>query len=468
MALTCISSDLRGKIKSSKVLVVGAGGIGCELLKNLVFTGFEDIEVIDLDTIDVSNLNRQFLFQRQHVGRPKAKVAEESCLKFNPNVKIKSHCANIMNKDYGISYFSQFNLVLNALDNRAARAHVNRMCLGANVPLIDSGTSGYKGQVELIYRGLTLCYECTPKEAPKTFPACTIRTTPTEHIHCIIWSKYLFTSLFGGVSEDEEDVATVSAENGGDGDGSGDKSNAEEKLAEGENLVWDKDDEPAMNFVAATANIRAHVYGIPLKSKFEIKGEFESDPFLGRFNKYVLRFQFFDFFLQKDFPFFHRLTFSNVSAMAGNIIPAIATSNACIAGLIVLFALKVLDGKLEQCKTVYLQQELNSRGALITPETVFTPRNPNCFVCSSQSINLVTDISKLTIRDLEKSVLKGRLSMVEPEVMLDQRIIISSEEGETDGISNQSLQDVGVISGSLLKVEDFVQNYEIKIVIVHK
>lgn len=54
-----------------------------------------------------------------------------------------------------MQYFGQFDVVMNALDNRAARAHVNRMCLGANVPLIESGTSGYAGQVELIYKGLT-------------------------------------------------------------------------------------------------------------------------------------------------------------------------------------------------------------------------------------------------------------------------------------------------------------------------
>ncbi len=75
------------------MLVIGAGGIGCELLKDLVLTGFEDVELVDLDTIDVSNLNRQFLFRPQHVGQPKAVVAREAALLFNPAATIVAHHA---------------------------------------------------------------------------------------------------------------------------------------------------------------------------------------------------------------------------------------------------------------------------------------------------------------------------------------------------------------------------------------
>ncbi|KAG7248348.1 hypothetical protein CRUP_031730, partial [Coryphaenoides rupestris] len=147
---------------------------------------------IDLDTIDVSNLNRQFLFQKKHVGKSKAQVAKESVLQFCPSANITAYHDSIMNPDYNVEFFRNFVLVMNALDNRAARNHVNRMCLAADIPLIESGTAGYLGQVTVIKKGLTECYECQPKPTQKTFPGCTIRNTPSEPIHCIVWAKYLF------------------------------------------------------------------------------------------------------------------------------------------------------------------------------------------------------------------------------------------------------------------------------------
>lgn len=83
-------------------------------------------------------------------------------------------------------------MVLNALDNITARSHVNRMCLAADIPLIESGTAGYSGQIEFIKKGQTACYECNPKAKQKSFPGCTIRNTPSEPVHCIVWAKHLF------------------------------------------------------------------------------------------------------------------------------------------------------------------------------------------------------------------------------------------------------------------------------------
>ena len=156
-----------------------------------------NIEVIDLDTIDVSNLNRQFLFRPHHVKMSKAEIAAEAAKAFNPEVNITSHHGNIKDARFGIDYFKRFSLVMNALDNVDARRHVNRICLSADVFLIDSGTNGYKGQVQPIKKGVTVCYECKPKPTPKQYPVCTIRSTPDQPVHCVVWAKELFKLMFG-------------------------------------------------------------------------------------------------------------------------------------------------------------------------------------------------------------------------------------------------------------------------------
>lgn len=76
------------------------------------------------------------------------------------------------------------------------------MCWLADTPLVESGTAGYLGQVTVSQRGISECFDCLPKETPKTFPICTIRSTPTSLVHCIVWAKdYLFFNLFGDLGE---------------------------------------------------------------------------------------------------------------------------------------------------------------------------------------------------------------------------------------------------------------------------
>ena len=120
------------------------------------------------------------------------------------------------NTKFNVPYMKQFALVLNALDNVAARRHVNRLCLAASIPLVEAGTAGYLGQVTVIDKASnTECYECQTKPTQKVYPICTIRSTPSQPVHCIVWAKELYKLCFGPKVEDSmlfEDEESLKAD----------------------------------------------------------------------------------------------------------------------------------------------------------------------------------------------------------------------------------------------------------------
>ncbi|KAF9874492.1 ubiquitin-like activating enzyme [Colletotrichum karsti] len=502
-----LGGSLNANVKKARVLMVGAGGIGCELLKNLVLTGYGEIHVVDLDTIDLSNLNRQFLFRHEHIKKSKALVAKDAAQPFNPKVKIVAHHANIKDSQFNTRWFKDFNIVFNALDNLEARRHVNRMCLAADVPLIESGTTGFNGNVQVIKKGVTACYDCTPKETPKSFPVCTIRSTPSQPIHCIVWGKsYLLSEIFGAsedksafdnsadadnakeIEELKKEAAALRAIRDALGteafpqllfdkvfnsdivrlasmedmwksrrkpepldykklsEQSAESLGAKDTILQEGQKVWsleenfavfvdslerlskrmqelkkahqdggaeplitfDKDDEDTLDFVTASANIRSSIFGIELKSRFDIK------------------------------------------QMAGNIIPAIATTNAIVAGLCVLQSFKVLKGEYTKTKEVFISPHNPAR--LLSTSNYRAP-NPDCPVCSVYQTTVSVDLSRATLKDLVEDFVRLELGFGEKEFAVNNDVGPLYDPDETENLSKK-LSDLGITEDSFLTVID--------------
>ncbi|KAJ1330030.1 hypothetical protein BSLG_009818 [Batrachochytrium salamandrivorans] len=190
-------NNVKAFLHACKILVIGAGGLGCELLKNLALSGFTDIHLIDMDTIDVSNLNRQFLFRRTDIGKSKAIVAAEFIMRRIPGVLVTPYYGKIQDKDE--TYYSQFSIIICGLDSVEARRWINATIVGmfdqdipeTLKPIIDGGTEGFKGQSRVILPRITACYECSldMQTKPVTFPMCTIANTPRLPEHCIEWAS---------------------------------------------------------------------------------------------------------------------------------------------------------------------------------------------------------------------------------------------------------------------------------------
>lgn len=118
---------LRLLSEECRILVIGCGGLGCEILSKLVLMGFKQIHVIDMDTIDLSNLNRQFLFRQSDIGKSKAIVAAEFINKRVPGVQVIPHFCRIQDKDE--QFYKQFHLAISGLDSIVARRWINGMLI---------------------------------------------------------------------------------------------------------------------------------------------------------------------------------------------------------------------------------------------------------------------------------------------------------------------------------------------------
>lgn len=464
----------------------------------MILLGYGEVHVVDLDTIDLSNLNRQFLFRQKDIKKPKASTAVNAVEQFNFfKTKLIPYQASIYETEtFPLSWFQQFDIIFNALDNIAARSYINKIGLFLGKRIMESGTTGTAGQAQPTFPNKTECYDCMHRETPKTFPVCTIRSTPSQPVHCIHWAKsFLFNSLFA-----EDEVTPINPEDDSSKLGT---DNAEEikalinennelielknsindetftekviekvfikdiekllqitslwksrtpptplsrssvntesitqkDLGTGQNLwsieenlkvfidatkklqaristereiEFDKDDEDTLDFVVAAANIRSYIFGIPLKSKFDIK------------------------------------------SIAGNIIPAIATTNAIIAGFSSLLSLKLFsESTEEQIKSSRSVYTATGNGKFVSPSWLTGP-NPECASCSIPRGVLSLD-NNLTIGDLVEKLIEKYGYDEEIAISLGSKLLY---DVDFDDNKDKKLVELGVVYGEHISISD--------------
>lgn len=147
------------KLAAAKVLVVGAGALGNEVLKNLALLGVGTTYVIDRDTVETSNLSRSVLFRAEDSGRFKSEVAAARAAELNPEVAFHPIRGDILT-DVGLGLFADCDVMIGCLDNREARLWVNRQCWKVGRPWIDAGIQEIQGVVKVFTPPKSACYEC--------------------------------------------------------------------------------------------------------------------------------------------------------------------------------------------------------------------------------------------------------------------------------------------------------------------
>ncbi|EPY75682.1 ubiquitin-like modifier-activating enzyme 1 Y-like protein [Camelus ferus] len=404
-------SDLQEKLGKQKYFLVGAGAIGCELLKNFAMIGLGcgeggEIVITDMDTIEKSNLNRQFLFRPWDVTKLKSDTAAAAVHQMNPHIRVTSHQNRVgpdTERIYDDDFFQNLDGVANALDNVDARMYMDRRCVYYRKPLLESGTLGTKGNVQVVIPFLTESYSSSQDPPEKSIPICTLKNFPNAIEHTLQWARDEFEGLFKQPAENVNQYLTSGAPFW-----SGPKRCPHP-------LTFDVNNPLHLDYVMAAANLFAQTYGLlgsqdraavatllqsvqvpeftpksgvkihvsdqELQSANasvddsrleELKATLPSPEKLPGFKMYPIDFE------KDDDTNFHMdfiVAASNLRAenydippadrhksklIAGKIIPAIATTTAAVVGLVCLELYKVVQGhrQLDSYKNGFLNLAL--------------------------------------------------------------------------------------------------------------
>uniref|UniRef100_A0A8C1W3C2 E1 ubiquitin-activating enzyme n=1 Tax=Cyprinus carpio TaxID=7962 RepID=A0A8C1W3C2_CYPCA len=242
--ISVFGSAFQDKLKKQNYFLVGAGAIGCELLKNFALIGLGageggNITVTDMDSIERSNLNRQFLFHSKDIGRLKSEVAAESVKEMNPYMNITAHQNRVCPETeevYTHSFYSNLDGVAAALDNVDARVYLDQCCVRNKKPMLEGGTLGSKGHTLVVVPHLTESYGPSTSGGQKAIPICTLKNFPHRIEHTLqVRSNFCFYQMLFFI------------------------------------LVFQDDDSNFhMDYIVATSNLRAENYNIPTADRHKL------------------------------------------------------------------------------------------------------------------------------------------------------------------------------------------------------
>jgi len=190
-------------------MLIGSGTLGCEYLKNFAMMGVGagskgSVTVTDFDVVQKCNLNTQFLFRSKDIGKMKSLTAATAVKEMNPGMNIKAVPLRVelqSETTFNDSFWESLDIICNAVDNVNARCYVSRKSTFFQKPVLESGISGTKGNVQVTLPHLTETYACSRDPPDKSIPISTLRSFPYHIEHTIQWAADEFEERFNRTTE---------------------------------------------------------------------------------------------------------------------------------------------------------------------------------------------------------------------------------------------------------------------------
>ena len=153
------------KLRHASVLVVGAGGLGSPVLSYLAAAGVGTLGIVDFDTVDFTNLQRQIIYSTSDVGRPKVQAAVDRILSMNPDVKVQAHETRLTSEN-ALAIIENYDVVVDGTDNYPTRYLVNDACVMLGIPNVYGSIFRFDGQASVFCQQDGPCYRCVYPEPP--------------------------------------------------------------------------------------------------------------------------------------------------------------------------------------------------------------------------------------------------------------------------------------------------------------